>query len=741
LSRVAPRLTLWGVAVEIVLTKPVAQLPTLSYPGWDDFGQISATLNQLEKGQFRTAAVMADQMWRDDRFYAVMRKRLDALESVPIIVNPADRRAGAKRIANALGGVDDMPGRWDMQFPAPVLEDLIGWGILMGIGIGELIWKTDDEEDWIDVAPGTKYSNGKRLRWTSRLKVWNPQWVRWDWSTFSYKLMTAQGEITLPDVSENPRGDGKWVVWCPYGYHEAWKKGAVRAIARSITRRQWVDRDWSRHNEKNGLALDKAIVPAEAPADAKQTFFDNVANRNAETAVMCEQSADPTKGKFDVELVESTAKTWDTYEASKADVNSDIAIVLLGHNLTTEVKEGKGSLGMGGASAVSLNYLRKDAGIAMCLHQQVLTWDAEHNYGDPTLAPRPTWQVDPPEDEQTKADTLNKLGTGLAALKGAGAPIDDRGVLEAAGLPTITVEEQAARDAIKAEEDAAAAAKAGGGPGNDDGGDAPPPKRGKAKMGAAPIFKRVTFAGLPIAVENPKGSTRYWRDDGADGAVTGSTQMQHDYGYIEGHVGADGEGIDCYLGPDESASHVHVVHQLKAPDFKKYDEDKVMIGWQSQDAARAAYLAHRDDGDRALGDMSSVRLDVFKAKLQRRTGTGKIRAGSAATVQALAKLVARANDARQLAARTPSPKNLKWADRLQKAAAQLGVRALAIDVASLRHEIDHATDFADLEKRLQRAHRGMDPESFAGAVAKTRILANLGGRLSAHKQVGGADSK
>jgi hypothetical protein len=329
------------VAVEIVLTKAVSQLPTLTYPGWDDFGQISATLTQLERGVFRHAAVMADQMWRDDRFHGVMRKRLDALESIPLIVNPSDERATAKRIAQNLGGIDDLPGRWDDQFPAPELEELIGWGILMGIGVGELIWKTDDEEDWIDVVPGTQYRNGKRLRWTSRLKVWNPQWLRWDWSVFRYKLQTADGEITLPDVSDNPRSDGKWVIWCPYGYQEAWKKGAVRALARCVTRRQWTDRDWARHNEKNGLALDKAIVPAEAPQDAKDEFFENVANRNGETAVMCEQSLDPKAGKFDIELVESTAKTWDTFEASKADVNNDIAIVLTGQNLTTESKRAR----------------------------------------------------------------------------------------------------------------------------------------------------------------------------------------------------------------------------------------------------------------------------------------------------------------------------------------------------------------------------------------------------------------
>lgn len=745
------------MAVEIVLTRPVSQLPTLTFPGWDDFGQIANTLRQLENGMFRHAAVMADQMWRDDRFYAVMRKRLDALESVPLMVKPADTRAKAVKIAEQLGGIEDVPGKWDERFPAPILEELIEWGILMGVGIGENIWRTDDEETPVDVAPGTSYSNGKRLRWTSRIKVWNPQWLRWDWSLFRYRLMTAEGEITLPDISENPRSDGKWILWCPYGYTEAWKKGAVRSLARCITRRGWIDRDWGRNIEKNGMSIDKAIVPTEAPPEAKDAFFDAVANRNGETAVMCEQSADEAKGKFDIELVESKQPASANFDKAKGDVNKDIAIALLGQNLTTEVGDAGSKAAEQGHADVELNYLRKDAGIGTCVHLQVLTHDAQHNYNDATLAPRPVWQVDPPEDQAAKAKMLSDLGAGLSSLKASGAPIDERAVLEQASLPTVTPEEQAARDAIAREEAAANAAAANGtdgedgaGPGRGASGAGAEGGKGTAKMAAKPIVKRVSFAGMQIAVENPKGSTRYWRADGADGAVTGSTVMQHDYGYIEGHVGNDGDEIDCYLGSNEAAENVHVIHQKLAPDFQRYDEDKVMLGFSTPDEAIAAFAAHRNDGLQAFGGMSTTPLPVFKAKLRRRTGTGRIRAGAAAvqmrssssaTTQALVRLTARAGTALELAQKVPTPKNLKFADGLIRASALLGSRALAGDLVTVKHEIDAASGFQDLEKRLVSAFADMDPERLASAVKRTRIMANLAGRLSVLKQIGRAKKK
>lgn len=597
--------------VEIVLTRAVTQLPTLTFPGWDDFGQIARTLNQLEHGMFRHASVMADQMRRDDRFSGVIRKRVDGLDQVPLLVKPADDSPKAAAIAEDLGGDDDLPGKWGKRWPAEVLSDLRFWAIMMGICPGELVWKTDDEETPpAGAAPGMKYKSGKRLRWSSRLIVWNPQWLRWDWSLFRYRLMTGEGEITLPDVSADVHSDGKWILFAPFGYTEAWKKGLVRPSARLITRRQWTDRDWSRHNEKNGLAVDKAIVPAEASKEAKDTFFLAVADRNGETAVMCEQSADPAVGKFDLELVESTAKTWDTFQASKQDVNTDIAVLFLGQNTTTELKEGKGSLGVQGHSDVERGILRKDAAMADCIYEQGLYWDALHNYGDGELAPRPMWQVDPPEDQVQKAQTLLAIGQGLVAFKTADAPIDDRGILEQANLPVITPEEQAARQAVKAEQQAALAR-----------------------------------ASAPVA-------------------------------------GAGGDGDD---EPDGG-------------------EDK-------------------DGPPPAKGKPSSAKM-------------GTIRASSSAAISALSKLADRAIMARAAAAKTKSPKELRYAQNLEKAALQLGVSSLAIDLASVKHEIEHASSFADLEQRLLRAYKGMDPRALASAVAKTRIMANLGGRLSVHKQVG-----
>lgn len=113
--------------------------------------------------------------------------------------------------------------------------------------------------------------------------------------------------------------------------------------------------------------------------------------------------------------------------------------------------------------------------------------------------------------------------------------------------------------------------------------------------------------GLDIAVENRKGSVRSGVD--ADGKPW-RTEMAHPYGYIQGSHGADGEEVDCYVGPKKDATHAHVVHQHKA-DGTGYDEDKAMLGFASRKDAREAYLKHYND-PKFLGPMKSVPIERLK---------------------------------------------------------------------------------------------------------------------------------
>lgn len=130
-----------------------------------------------------------------------------------------------------------------------------------------------------------------------------------------------------------------------------------------------------------------------------------------------------------------------------------------------------------------------------------------------------------------------------------------------------------------------------------------------------PIAYRMTYQSIPLAIEQPKGSVRYWTDDAT--GEKGQTVMQCPYGYIPGTKGMDTdlggkkEGIDVFVGPAKDAPMVYIVTQMKRPDFVVVDEQKIMLGFTSAEEAKAAYMTHFND-PRFFGVMRSMPIEEFK---------------------------------------------------------------------------------------------------------------------------------
>ena len=135
---------------------------------------------------------------------------------------------------------------------------------------------------------------------------------------------------------------------------------------------------------------------------------------------------------------------------------------------------------------------------------------------------------------------------------------------------------------------------------------------GNYKMG------HVKVQGLDISIENPAGSVRSGVDqDGKSWSVT----MNNHYGYIRGTKGKDKDHIDVFLGENLLSDKVYVVDQVN--EDGAFDEHKVMIGFDSVDDAKAAYLSNYSDGWQGLGNITEVPMSEFKMWIS--NGTRKIK--------------------------------------------------------------------------------------------------------------------
>ena len=111
---------------------------------------------------------------------------------------------------------------------------------------------------------------------------------------------------------------------------------------------------------------------------------------------------------------------------------------------------------------------------------------------------------------------------------------------------------------------------------------------GNYKMG------HVKVGAFDVTIENPKGSERSGTD--ANGKKW-SVKMNNTYGYIRGTEGVDGDHIDVFLAEDMDkwdGKYAFVVDQYN-PDGT-FDEHKVMLGFNSMEEARSAYLSNYEKG-------------------------------------------------------------------------------------------------------------------------------------------------
>lgn len=122
-----------------------------------------------------------------------------------------------------------------------------------------------------------------------------------------------------------------------------------------------------------------------------------------------------------------------------------------------------------------------------------------------------------------------------------------------------------------------------------------------------PPLTHTKYQGLDIAIENPAGTTR--SGVSKDGHAW-ETHMKYAYGFLKRADGADGEGVDVYVGPAEDADNAYVIHQ-NSPETGQFDEDKVMLGFADGESAKTAYLQHYDDPD-FFGTMTEIPMKTFK---------------------------------------------------------------------------------------------------------------------------------
>ena len=122
---------------------------------------------------------------------------------------------------------------------------------------------------------------------------------------------------------------------------------------------------------------------------------------------------------------------------------------------------------------------------------------------------------------------------------------------------------------------------------------------------------RFTWNGMPIVIENPRGSTR--RGVSSSGEIWRQEMTAH-YGYISGTEGSDGDQVDVFMGKYPDSELVFVVSQIDQ-STGQFDELKVILGETNLKKAKALYLSNYSKGWKC-GEIEPMTISQFKAMLE-----------------------------------------------------------------------------------------------------------------------------
>lgn len=123
----------------------------------------------------------------------------------------------------------------------------------------------------------------------------------------------------------------------------------------------------------------------------------------------------------------------------------------------------------------------------------------------------------------------------------------------------------------------------------------------------------INVSGFNITIENPKGSYRKYKNSNG---TEGKNLMKNHYGYFTRTKGKDGDAVDVFIGPKiDKLEKVFIVDQNDKNG--NFDESKVMLGFDTADEAKKAYLSNYSKGWTGFRKITCVSLPVFKKWLYR----------------------------------------------------------------------------------------------------------------------------
>lgn len=374
--------------------------PALARKAYDD----------AHRGELEGAADLCDAVMSDARVRAVFQTRTNGLLGNKLSF---EALGDGRRSAQVIRALDDDAEFWDM-YPESALTQVFTWGLLLNIGLAEIVWvRNPDREN----------------KWQQRLEPKHPRNLRFDFETRQWFLRIASADGFGTEEIVIVPGDGRWFMYQPFGENTPWMRGLWWPIALLWLSKQFADFDWGRRNEARGRSALVGTTPDGSGDQDRKTYAQQLAVLRTQLGIVLPPG-------YDLKSVEFGADDHETFATRISACDAGFAIIVLGQNLTTEVKSA-GSYAAGRSQErVRQDYLEQDAEqMSTSIRNHALVYFANVRFGDAMLAPFPVYATEPPENLANAANVIARASEALDRLLARNVPVDVPAYLKRFKIP------------------------------------------------------------------------------------------------------------------------------------------------------------------------------------------------------------------------------------------------------------------------------------------------------------------
>jgi hypothetical protein len=273
---------------------------------------------------------------------------------------------------------------FDEAFPPTELALLAADGDGLGVAVGELV-----------PVEGRDYKVLIRL---------DPQFLVFRWNENRWYFRSILGLLPITP------GDGRWVLHCPGGRNAPWHNGLWRSCGLAFIRKAHACSYRDSWHSKLANPARVAQAPNGASDAQKESWFRKVAAWGVNTVFQVSPG-------YEVKLIESNGRGWESFERTIAEQNTEIQIAIAGQTVTTD-----GGTGFSNADihkSIRADLIKSTAdGLAFTVNTQCIPAFVADRYGEDALdrCPVMSWDVTPPKDLAQIAQTFTAAASAISQL-------------------------------------------------------------------------------------------------------------------------------------------------------------------------------------------------------------------------------------------------------------------------------------------------------------------------------------